>query len=691
MHRTARPQPCPISSFSSVGPQAKEPRCASPEWQLSATGTGCLGIRPAGNSPRPATRNGNSADLVSTRLTYAGVVSRPTPADVTIKLFGPLEITIGERQIGAGDLGGIRPKQVLEILLAARGHPVPTDRLADLLWGHELPMNAANSLQTFISALRRHLSSDREWARALVVTDAQAYRFDTNLVTLDLDRFDALLEHPARESSRVVRRRLEHALALVRGEVLDDEPYAEWALELRRVYQARVLEARVEAAEMALGECDYSAALRHAEAAIGMDRFSEQAHRLAMLALYALGRQHEALYTFTQLRTVLDQELGLEPMPGTRALHSAILRQDDPSSLIPRPRESAAAWPAQHAPVVLLGRVNERLRLESVTRRALDGTFALAMVEGESGLGKSRLLEELVASLEGVRMGRSSCSELERHLPYVPLAAAIRDALRDLMPEPGALPALREILPELRLGSEDRPFADVDALEALVQLVEANAPLVLLLDDLQWADASTLGALAYMQRRCAALPVAVVGTVRSGEATGGDPVRRLRPHTVVRLDPLTATELAPLGIPRLHERTGGNPRFVAAAVRGGGAGELEQTLSETLLVQCRAEGAVACRLLIWGSVLGEAFDPDEVSTVSGVDLLRVAEEFDRLCGRNILCVDGIRFRFRYGVFRDVLLHSVSPARRRVMCERVTSARRERESGQTEPNAVPLTR
>jgi DNA-binding SARP family transcriptional activator len=618
-------------------------------------------------------------------------MARQTPADVTVKLFGPLEITIGERRISASDLGGIRPKQVLEILLAARGHPVPTDRLADLLWGHELPTNAANSLQTFISTLRRHLSSDREWARALVVTDAQAYRFDTDLVTLDLDRFDALLEHPARESSRVVRRRLEHALALVRGQVLDDEPYADWALELRRVYQSRVLEARVDAAQMALGERDYSAALRHAEAAIAMDRFSEQSHRLAMLALYALGRQHEALYTFTKLRTVLDQELGLEPMPGTRALHSAILRQDDPASLIPRPQQSGAAWQAGHAPVVLLGRLDERVTLESVTRRALDGTFALTLVEGEAGLGKSRLLDELVASLEGVRIGRSSCSELERHLPYVPLAAAIRDALRDLMPEPGALPALREILPELRLGSEDRPFADVDALEALVQLVEANAPLVLALDDLQWADASTLGALAYMQRRCAALPVAVVGTVRTGEATGGDPVRRLHPNTIVRLDPLTPNELAPLGIPRLHERTGGNPRFVAVAMRGGGAGELEQTLSETLLAQCRAQGADACRLLIWASVLGEPFDPDEVSTLSGVDLLQVTEQFDRLCARNILCVDGIRFRFRYSIFRDVLLHSVSPARRGVMRQRVASARRAKESGQTESEAVPLKR
>ncbi|HEY2651267.1 MAG TPA: BTAD domain-containing putative transcriptional regulator [Solirubrobacteraceae bacterium] len=618
-------------------------------------------------------------------------MGRPTPSDVTIKLFGPLKITIGEHQIGAGDLGGIRPKQVLEILLAARGHPVPTDRLADLLWGQELPLNAANSLQTFISALRRHLSSDREWARALVVTDAQAYRFDTELVTLDLDRFDALLEHPARQSSCVVRSRLEHALALVRGEVLDDEPYAKWAFELRRIYQARVLEARVDAAKMALGECDYSAALRHAENAIGMDRFSEQAHRLAMLALYALGRQHEALHTFTQLRTVLDQELGLEPTPDTRALHSAILRQDDPISLIPRPPQRGGASQARHAPVVLLGRVSERARLESVTRRALDGTFALTLVEGEAGLGKSRLLDELVASLEGVRIGRSSCSELERHLPYVPLATAIRDALRDLMPEPGSLPALREILPELRLGSEDRPFAEVDALEALVQLVEANAPLVLLLDDLQWADASTLGALAYMQRRCVALPVAVVGTLRSGEVPDGDPVRRLAPSAVVRLEPLTPGELAPLGILRLHERTGGNPRFVAAAVRGGGAGELEQTISETLLAQCRAEGTVACRLLIWASVLGEPFDPDEVSTLAGVDPLRVTEEFDRLCGRQILCVDGIRFRFRYSIFRDVLLHSISPARRRVMCERVTSARREREFGQAEPQPVPLAR
>ena len=658
---------------------------------MIAVHANCLGIPLPDSSIRPATRNGNPADSDSSPLTYAGVMVRPTPGDVMIRLFGPLEIAIGDRQIGITDLGGIRPKHVLEILLAARGRPVSTDRLADLLWGNELPLDAAGSLQTFISVLRRHLSADREWARALVVTDPQAYRFDTDLVTLDLDRFDVLLERPARESARVVRRRLEHALSLVRGEILDDEPYAEWALELRRIYQSRVLEVRLDAAQMALAECDYTAALRHAEKAIGIDRFSDHGHRLAMLALYALGRQHDALLAFTQLRTVLDRELGLEPMPDTRALHSAILRQDDLASLLPRLRQGGGESQLHDVPVVLLGRVSERATLENVTRRGLDGSFSLALVEGEAGLGKSRLLDELVASLDGVRIGRSRCSELERHLPYVPLATAIRDALRDLMPEPGVLPALREILPELRLGRDDRPFAQVDALEALVRLVEANAPLVLLLDDLHWADASTLGAVAYMQRRCAALPVAVVGTVRSEEVTDTDPVRRLAPTAVVRLEPLTASELAPLGIPNLYERTGGNPRFVAAAVRGGGGGKLEQTLSETLLARCRAEGAVACRLLIWASVLGESFDPEEVSALSSVDPLMVVEEFDRLCGRNILCVDGIRFRFRYTIFRNVLLHSVSPARRRIMCERATSRQHGRESGRTQLHAVPLAR
>jgi DNA-binding SARP family transcriptional activator len=618
-------------------------------------------------------------------------VPRLATANVTIQLFGPLTITIGERTIGLRDLGGIRPKQVLEILLAARGHRVPTDRLADLLWGQELPQDAGGSLQTFISVLRRHLTSDRDCARALVVTEAEAYRVDTELVKLDLDHFDDLLERAGKEPAHVARPYLEQALALVRGDVLEDEPYAVWAEELRGAYHARILGARLDAAETALVACDYGAAREHADEAIGMDLFGERAHQLAMLALYGLGRQHEALEAYQRLRARLDTELGLEPLPETRALQSSILRQDDVSALLPRPLRVKGSSHVDAARIAFLGRSDEFATLERVTRRSLDGSFSLALIEGEAGFGKSRLLDELALSLEGARIGRSTCSELERHLPYVPLATAIREALHDLMPEPGALPALREILPELRVDDDGRAFAEVDALESLVRLVETHAPLVLLLDDLQWADPSTLGALAYIRRRCATLPIAVVGAFRGEEVADGDPLRRLTPSALVRLEPLTKSELAPLAISDLHERTGGNPRFVTAAVRQGSVGNLEQTLAETLLAHCRAEGALAYRLLVSASVLGEGFEWEDLSKVTVVDPLLVTEELERLCTRGLLRVDGFRFGFRFSIVREVLLHTVSPARQGVLRERLTAARRERRPDRTEPHATLLAR
>ena len=77
----------------------------------------------------------------------------------------------------------------------------------------------------------------------------------------------------------------------------------------------------------------------------------------------------------------------------------------------------------------------------------LEGGVALIRVEGEPGLGKTRLLEELERELDGVRVGRASCSELERHLPYVPLATALREALDDVELDTACLPALGQCCP----------------------------------------------------------------------------------------------------------------------------------------------------------------------------------------------------------------------------------------------------
>jgi DNA-binding SARP family transcriptional activator len=579
-----------------------------------------------------------------------------------IRLFGPLSIEYGTSTLGPRDLGGARPKQVLEILLAARGHRVPNDRLADLLWGPRQPRDAAGSLQTFVSVLRRRLAPDRERARELVITEPEAYRFATDLVDLDLDRFDELLERSAREPTRTARGSLARALALVRGDLLEDEPYAGWSQELRNTYRGRVLGARVEAADAALAELDFGDALAHTEAAALLDPFSERAHRSRMLALYALGRPHDALESYRGFRRRLDEELGLEPTPETRRLEAAILRQEDVHSLLPRPIAHAPS--VNGGSVRLLGRSDELGVLDRVTRQALDGSARLVLIEGEAGLGKTRLLDELATSLIGVRLGRASGSALEQHLPYVPLAAALRDALPGVETEGERLPALRRILPELTLGGPAPEPAEVDALEAVVDVVTAHAPLALLVDDLQWADAATIATLSYLRRRCADVPLALVATVGTEDTPPGHALRRLEADAVVRLQPLTAADLAPLGLPDLHESTGGNPRFVTEAIATEGG--LSEALGETLLAQCRAEGASAYRLLLAASVLEQPFEPEPLAALLRVGAAEVVEELERLCERRILRVDGPRFRFRYTLVRDVLLASLSPARRRLM-------------------------
>jgi DNA-binding SARP family transcriptional activator len=588
------------------------------------------------------------------------------PRALRARLFGPLEIEDGDRILGPRDLGGARPKQVLEILLAARGHLVPTDRLADLLWAENLPQNVAGSLQTFVSVLRRHLTPDRDRARALVVTEAEAYRLATELVELDLDQFDELLERSAREPTRLARRSLERALALVRGEVLEDEPYSSWALDLRGTYQGRVLGARLEAADAALAELDYTAGLAHAEAAAGLDALSERAHRTAMLALYALGRQHDALETYRRFRARLDDELGLAPTAETRALESAILRQEEVRSLVPCPIE-APSRTAGNRSVRLLGRTDELATLERAAREALDGSCALLLIEGEAGVGKTRVLDELATSLVGLRVGRASCSELERHLPYVPLATALREALTDVELDVERRPALGQILPELALGEPDG-FPELEALEALAELVAAHAPLALLLDDLQWADQETIAALSYLRRRCTGTAAVLAAAARSEETPPEHPVRRLHASTVVRLEPLTPADLAPLGVPALHESTGGIPRFVAEVVTTGD-GELSPTLAEALVAQFRAEGPWAYRVLVVASALEQPFEPEPLAELVQADVTQLTEELERLCERRILRVDGYCFRFRYELVRDVLLNTLSPARRRLLRDR----------------------
>lgn len=253
---------------------------------------------------------------------------------VFARLFGSILVEVGDRRLGPRDFGGVKSKQILEALLLARGHSVPKDRLADFLWGDDLPQNVSATIETYVSVLRRQLGV--EIGRQLVVTEPEAYRFAIESARFDLDLFDKAVENAARAEEPAERRHfLEEALALVRGEVLEDEPYATWAERVRDVYRQRVVQIRLDAAETALIEGDFNRASTHAEAALELDMWDERAYRAVMLASYLLGRRHQALRVYERCRQVLADDLGVEPLAETEALHAAIRRREDPTGLLP--------------------------------------------------------------------------------------------------------------------------------------------------------------------------------------------------------------------------------------------------------------------------------------------------------------------------------------------------------------------
>jgi DNA-binding SARP family transcriptional activator len=593
-------------------------------------------------------------------------------ATVEARLFGAIEVAAGGRRLGPRDLGGPKAKQVLELLLVARGHSVTKDRLADQLWGEALPKRPFAVLENHVSVLRRHLDGVGR-GRDLVVTDRSGYRLAAERFDLDLDRFDERITAAGKAGTRMARKLLSEAVqAGARGEVLEDEPYAEWAEELRRTYRARLLGVHLDAAESALAERDTRSAIDHAQAAMAIDPYAERAHRLAMLAHYTQGDQRESLAGYQRLRVLLSENLGIEPTPQTQQVQAAILAQEDPAGLLPRPLERQGL-PPRPSDGPLIGRRAELSRLEALAGEAYGSTLAIAVVEGEDGVGKTRLLDELAARLPGVGLGRGDCSELERHLPYVPLASALREALGAQAIADAGLPALAAVFPELGPSPAGSFPSEAVVLESLVGLWRSHAPLVLLLDDLHWADPATLAALAYLHRRSAVLRGAVIATVGAGQPLTSHQLHRLPASARIALPPLSPEELAEAGLEHLHAPTQGHPRLLAATLTGGDRAQVLASLADIVLARCRAEGPEAYSLLVCASALDQPFDPAVLAEGTGQGPDQVLGRLENLREHRVLEAAGLGYRFRHEIVGEVLRQSLSPALRRFLAERAEAA------------------
>ncbi len=242
-----------------------------------------------------------------------------------ISIFGYVSVRDAERRLGPRDFGGRKPKQVLELLLLARGRLVSKEVLGEALWPTNGPKNVAATLDTYVCVLRQHLFTDRLTARRVLVTMPNSYCLVTDDMALDVDRFDALTRRAERAAGRRERLQLlEEALAVANGDLLEDEPYSSWAEPDRILYRERIDRARLAAARDALVEGQPSSALRHAEATLQTAPFSEGAFRIVMLANYVLGHDDLAHVTFVRCRDVLGRQLGVDPTTETAQLAAAI-------------------------------------------------------------------------------------------------------------------------------------------------------------------------------------------------------------------------------------------------------------------------------------------------------------------------------------------------------------------------------
>ena len=232
----------------------------------------------------------------------------------------------------------------------------------------------------------------------------------------------------------------------------------------------------------------------------------------------------------------------MDPQAETAALHLRILQQPAPHP--PRLRPPAPAAPSLHLPFV--GRGREWLLLSEALARALAGRGEVVLLAGQPGIGKTRLLEELagLAAARGAQVLAGRCYELERNAAYVPIVEALRGHLPTLasMPPPcpaAQLAALAALLPELADVWPDLPphhplppdEERTRLLAALAQVIRGCAcaqPVVLLLDDLQWADPSTLQTLHYLGRQAGEQALLLVGAYRSTRVDADHPLAALR-------------------------------------------------------------------------------------------------------------------------------------------------------------------
>ncbi|MEU8107768.1 BTAD domain-containing putative transcriptional regulator [Nonomuraea muscovyensis] len=605
-------------------------------------------------------------------------------------------------------LGGPRQRGVLALLVAARGQVVPVDRMIEDLWRGEPPARALMSLQAYVSNLRRLLEPGRppRTPARLLVSAAPGYALRLPPEAVDAWRFEGLLGQARTDTDlRAAQARLAEALGLWQGPAfaeVADEPWA--AAETARLNELRLVATELHvAAGLRIG--DPAAVVPEAERLTRDEPLREEGWRLHALALWSSGRQADALATLRRARGILAEELGLDPGPDLTALEEAILTQrtDVLRATVPPPPLTAplpqvAPLPGA-APIVEAPFVGREAQLSALvtaaTGAATDGA-RIALVTGEAGLGKSTLLEHLGRRLEHdgwlVAVGR--CPEVDSAPPAWAWTEALRAAAATTSPGEFAndlAPLLTDTEPVNADATAGR-FRLRQAVWKWLAAVATERPVAVVLDDLHWADATTLELLGGgLGVRAPILVVAAYRADESGHLT--ETLASLARATPLRLalPGLNDEAVAELvraeceadeeTIAGIAERTGGNPFYVRESARllnGEGAlvalSEVPEGVRDVLrrrLARLPEGGVSVLRLAAVAGressvdVLVKAADTDEDGVMDALDAGVIAGLLDEP-GPGLI-------RFVHALVRDTLIADVSRLRATRMHARIAAA------------------
>ncbi|MFD9888074.1 BTAD domain-containing putative transcriptional regulator [Amycolatopsis sp. NPDC059027] len=641
--------------------------------------------------------------------------------ELRVDLLGPVTAHRAGTEL---PLGPTRQRAVFAVLAQRAGKAVPRADLVSSVWGERPPASVNGNIHTYVSGLRRALEPQRgRWAAGELLTSTSAgYTLRIAPENVDAIRFERLIGQARGETTAAATAGLlDEALALWRGEPLSGLPGPFAEQERARLVELHVTahELRAEALLELGGHGELTAGLL---ALVHENPLRERLSELLMLALYRDGQHAKALEVFRETRARLREDLDVEPGAELRRLHARILAQDpdlEPHRVAATPvrapkHEPLLTVPAQIARrrqtgenTTFVGRENELALLRGLVEDVRDGRGGMAWVEGEFGIGKSELLATALSTApdQGCQLGWAIADELSGRIPLQVMLACL--GIDKATGDPTRSALTFDLFEQRDTGQDRDPaLATVGRLLALIDELCARGPLVLVVDDMQWADEASVLLWHRLTAATRQLPLLLITAARPVPRTAQ--LVRLRQAVesrggeIVDLTPLTDEQTLELEkrllgaepgpeLRDLVERTTGNPLYITEltgtlireqALRTvSGITDLADSstytaprgLIDTIRRNLDGLSAETRETLRWAALLGTEFTVTDIAAVAGKRPSELVAAFEEAVAATVIVDIDTHLAFRHPLLRQAFYDGIPAGARAALHRQAAEA------------------